>query len=305
MTGIYQETNINRIRGAKHISADYEMTFDDDLVVVSTEHGPVAVTLPTAEQIPGQYLSVKADNAGTHGNAVTIIPRPGEKIDGMESISLTANEAGCLIQSDGENWRCIPSAGEAMETAPAGGEISGSAGGALAGTYPDPTFAAFGPGAAEYRPFSIEISEDGRVVSITPTIDEFSVDSTFRANFTTTPIVGHSWTTSELPAGVYEITAQVVWSLDSGTVDFESRIRFDGASITPFEPYHVEEPKDAAGTGVGGTDQRLPRSYPAGYVTVSTGGSPHVIEFLFNKSGGGKAVEAALHHSVLRLRRVG
>lgn len=72
MTEQYEQNNINQPRGSRDVDVTGDLNLDDDLVVVTTAAAPVTVTLPTAEQIPGQAITVKANDAGASGNPVTV-----------------------------------------------------------------------------------------------------------------------------------------------------------------------------------------------------------------------------------------
>lgn len=107
MTEQYQQNNINAPRGAELFAADADLSLDSDLVVADTSSLAITLTLPRAVQIPGQEIKIKADNAGTYGNAVTIEPPVGENIDGAASITLTADQESVCLKSDGQNWRQV------------------------------------------------------------------------------------------------------------------------------------------------------------------------------------------------------
>ena len=134
MTQQFTQNNINSPRGSQLFSADAVLTLDSDMVVVTTAAGPVALTLPTAPQIPGQELAIKADDAGTTGNAVTLIAVPGQNIDGAASITLTTDQESVCLKSDGSNWRRV-----------CGGDGGGSTG-AMGSTGPTGAAGPTGPG---------------------------------------------------------------------------------------------------------------------------------------------------------------
>jgi hypothetical protein len=101
----FNQNNINSPRGSVLFDADATLDLDDDLVVVTTAAGPVTLTLPTASQIPGQEIKIKANDAGSTGNAVTIAAAAGENIDGNASTTLTTDQGSICLKSDGSNWR--------------------------------------------------------------------------------------------------------------------------------------------------------------------------------------------------------
>jgi len=105
MTEQNARTNVNKPRGGRLLTSDTQLNLDDDLVVVDSSAGPITVTLPTAAQIPGLALDIKAPNATT--NNVTIATLGVETIDGNPSATLVTDGDTIQLKSDGENWRNI------------------------------------------------------------------------------------------------------------------------------------------------------------------------------------------------------
>ncbi len=103
----YNQNNINAPRGSTLFSADAVLDLDSDLAVVTTAAAAVTLTLPTALQIPGEELKVKANDAGSTGNAVTIAALAGQNIDGAATIQLTTDQESVCLKSDGSNWRVV------------------------------------------------------------------------------------------------------------------------------------------------------------------------------------------------------
>jgi len=103
----YNQNNINSPRGSRLFAADATLDLDSDMVVVTTATGAVTLTLPTAIQIPGQEVTIKANDAGDTGNAVTIAALGGQNIDGAATITLTADQESVCLKSDGSNWRRV------------------------------------------------------------------------------------------------------------------------------------------------------------------------------------------------------
>ena len=67
-----------------------------------------------------------------------------------------------------------------------------------------------------------------------------------------------------LPDGNYLILLSYLWSRNETTSDAQIRFQYNGAPLinrldVGFE-FHAQEPKDSAGGGVGGTNQRYPAS---------------------------------------------
>lgn len=111
MTDQYQQNNINVPRGSRLFDENANLTLDDDLVVGSTVLGDITLTLPRAQQIPGQEITFKANDAGTTGNPMRISAFAGENIDGAGSVELTEDQQSICLKSDGENWRQVCSDG--------------------------------------------------------------------------------------------------------------------------------------------------------------------------------------------------
>jgi len=116
MTEQYLPININNPRLVRRIDSVsppqvVQVEYDDGFVVVDTTVDEVALELPLAPQFPGWPIIFKADNAGSTGNFVTLIAKPGQNIDGLPTISLTQDEQAVFIKSDGGNWRVISNSG--------------------------------------------------------------------------------------------------------------------------------------------------------------------------------------------------
>ncbi len=116
MTEQYLPININQPRLVRRIASVsppqvIQVEYDDGFVVVDTTEDEVALELPLAPQFPGWQIIFKADNAGSTGNFVTLIAKPGQDIDGLPTLSLTQDEQAVFIKSDGGNWRVISNSG--------------------------------------------------------------------------------------------------------------------------------------------------------------------------------------------------
>ncbi len=111
--------NVQVPQGEREVIATGTANRDDDLVTFDSTAGAISFTLVSALQVPGQSVSLKANNAGTTGNAVTILPFAGQNIDGNPSVILGQDQDALTVKSDGANWRIMGSGG----TAAAGGLV--------------------------------------------------------------------------------------------------------------------------------------------------------------------------------------
>ena len=93
-----------------------------------------------------------------------------------------------------------------------------------------------------------------------------------------------------------------VWSHNNNQTDFIARVQYDTttALIDPGDTgIQRQEPKDSAGSGAGGTDQRYPC---AGFRIIPVGAGAHTVDLDFRTSSNGNA--SNLYHSVMFAMRV-
>lgn len=102
MTQQYQQTNINSPRRSESITANAQLTLDDDLVVADSSFNPILITLPEATVIPAWEVYIKAPSGGV--NPVTVQGSGGQLIDGLATLVLSANNSGVVIKSTGARW---------------------------------------------------------------------------------------------------------------------------------------------------------------------------------------------------------
>ena len=89
------------------VTAAYNVTGKDRLILANATGGAFTVTLPAASlRRNAQPITVKRTNGG--GNAVTIGSASGT-IDGAATTPLAAQYATKMIVSDGQNWHIVAS----------------------------------------------------------------------------------------------------------------------------------------------------------------------------------------------------
>lgn len=107
MTSQYPTPSINAPRIVRIENSDADIVNDDEFVVFDTTTGAVNANLPDATTVPGTTLSIKATNAGSTGNPVTVNPFPGQNIDGAASVTLSTDQVFLVVKSDGSNFRIV------------------------------------------------------------------------------------------------------------------------------------------------------------------------------------------------------
>lgn len=98
VTEQFQQPNINQAipRGARFIAASTALNQDDDLIVVDSSAGPVAIDLYSAAGAPGNMVYIKAATGAV--NPVTISAVGGQTIDGAPSITLDQNFQAIVLK---------------------------------------------------------------------------------------------------------------------------------------------------------------------------------------------------------------
>lgn len=134
-----------------------------------------------------------------------------------------------------------------------------------------------------------------------------AVDRSFRSTTSTAFTQAQRLTTTNLSAGKYRIECNYVWSGNSVQQDFVCRIEVDdtvnlyeqtnGGSGAVSE--HRQEPKDAASSGDGGTNQRHVTSF---WADVSLNAGVHTVDIDIASSQNG--AEMSCHLSTISLYRV-
>jgi len=86
----------------KTVTADYTMTWGDEMILADASSAAITVTLPDPASYPDEALSIKKIDSST--NAVTVAPHGSETIDGAASVSLANQWDSVTVKSDGTNW---------------------------------------------------------------------------------------------------------------------------------------------------------------------------------------------------------
>jgi hypothetical protein len=86
------------------VTADYQATVDDDLILADATADPLTVTLNYSIYAGQRVEIVKSDSGG---NAVSVVPKAGDTIEGLSSKSLAAQYDKVILISDGvHTWYC-------------------------------------------------------------------------------------------------------------------------------------------------------------------------------------------------------
>lgn len=89
----------------KSVTASYQATASDSIIVASAVHGGLTVTLPPVAGLAGkQYTVKKADSSPA---AVQVAAHGSQQIDGSASQGLTTAYAHLTVVCDGQAWQTI------------------------------------------------------------------------------------------------------------------------------------------------------------------------------------------------------
>lgn len=95
--------------GLLEVSEDVTLNSDDWIVLVYATAGPITITLFDAVGWGGKETKIKKVDSSS--NTVTIIPKPGETIDGAASTILSIQNENVDLISDNENFLIISNIG--------------------------------------------------------------------------------------------------------------------------------------------------------------------------------------------------
>lgn len=96
------------------VTAAYQISSDDQLVLVDCTGAAVTVTLPKASENTGKIFRVK--KVDSSGNAVTIAPFTTATIDGASTDTIVSQNGLASYTSDGTNWYALDSLSSSGET---------------------------------------------------------------------------------------------------------------------------------------------------------------------------------------------
>lgn len=126
---------------------------------------------------------------------------------------------------------------------------------------------------------------------------DYSTSSAFLENNSASTWLDFGVTLNFTPpsAGLYDLEASYIWSLNDTGQNFMARFLING---TPLQ-FHVQEPKDKDGPGDGGTDQRPPVKYSEPVTLVA---GVNVLKLQFKPSANNK--QAAIHRGTLYIKEL-
>jgi hypothetical protein len=87
------------------VTASYQATASDSIIVATTAKGGLTVTLPSATGLVGKQYTIK--KADTSRAAVKVAAHGSQHIDGSATQSLTAGYASLTVVCDGSAWQVV------------------------------------------------------------------------------------------------------------------------------------------------------------------------------------------------------
>ena len=89
----------------KSVIGSYQATVSDSVIVASTAHGALTVTLPPVTGLAGKQYTVKKADATR--SAVKVAAHGSQRIDGVAAQSLTTAYAHLTVVCDGQAWQTV------------------------------------------------------------------------------------------------------------------------------------------------------------------------------------------------------
>lgn len=81
--------------------ANYVVRPDDEVLFCDASGGAFSLYLPKAAAMKGKVLYIKKVPTDLTSNAVTVVPRPGEKVENASSVSITDSKTPLFLLCDG------------------------------------------------------------------------------------------------------------------------------------------------------------------------------------------------------------
>jgi hypothetical protein len=74
------------------------------IIGVTNTSAARTITLATADVVPGRVIIIKDETGGAAANNITVNTQGGQTIDGVSTVTITANYGVLRVYSDGNNW---------------------------------------------------------------------------------------------------------------------------------------------------------------------------------------------------------